>query len=210
MRVTRVRIKICGITTPADAVAAATAGADAIGLVFYAPSSRALSLQQAAGIQAALPPFITTVGLFVNPQADEVRNALAAVPLDCLQFHGEESPAFCASFGKPWIKAVRVSDAFSVSDARLKPYGAAQGLLLDTADAQLAGGSGKSFDWSLVPRHCMQPVILAGGLNPANVGQAVQQVRPYAVDVSSGVESMPGKKDAALIREFIRAVHEAG
>ncbi len=206
----RVRIKICGITTPADALAAAEAGADAIGLVFYGPSPRAVTLQQAAEIQSVLPPFVTTVGLFVNPQADEVRDALAAVPLDCLQFHGDESPAFCSGFQKPWIKAIRVNDAHSVSEARLKPYGAAQGLLLDTADAQVAGGSGKSFDWSLMPASSQQALILAGGLTPANVAKAVKQVKPYAVDVSSGVESAPGTKDAALIRDFVLAVHEAG
>lgn len=205
----RVRIKICGITTPADALAAAHAGADAIGLVFYAPSPRAVSLQQAAEIQSVLSPFVTTVGLFVNPDAGFVRDALAAVPLDCLQFHGDETPAFCAGFGRPWIKAIRVSDAQSVSDARLKPYGAAQGLLLDTADAKVAGGSGQSFDWSLVPAAIRSSVILAGGLSPSNVADAVRQLRPYAVDVSSGVESAPGKKDAALIQQFVQAVQSA-
>ncbi|HEY9035554.1 MAG TPA: phosphoribosylanthranilate isomerase [Pseudomonadales bacterium] len=202
----RVRIKICGITTPADALAAANAGADAIGLVFYAPSPRVVTLQQAAEIQSVLPPFVTTVGLFVNPEADLVHDALAAVPLDCLQFHGDEAAAFCAGFGRPWIKAIRVSDARSVSDARLKPYGAAQALLLDAADAQVFGGSGRSFDWSLVPGDLMKSVVLAGGLNAANVGEAIRCVRPYAVDVSSGVESAPGKKDATLIQHFVRAV----
>jgi phosphoribosylanthranilate isomerase len=204
--VARVRIKICGITTPADALAAANAGADAIGLVFYAPSPRAVTLQQAAEIQSVLPPFVTTVGLFVNPEADLVHDALAAVPLDCLQFHGDEAAAFCAGFGRPWIKAIRVSDAHSVSDARLKPYGAAQALLLDAADAQVFGGSGRSFDWSLVPGDLMKSVVLAGGLNAANVGEAIRCVRPYAVDVSYGVESAPGKKDATLIQHFVRAV----
>ncbi len=201
----RVRTKICGITTPDAALCAAEAGADAIGLVFYPASPRAVSLQQAAAIQAVLPPFVTTVGLFVNPSVDAVRDALAAVPLDCLQFHGDESPAFCAGFGRPWIKAIRVRDAASVTAGRLDPYGAAQALLLDTATA-LPGGSGQSFDWSLVPGGCLQPVILAGGLDPSNVQDAIRQARPYAVDVSSGVESAPGRKDATLIQSFMRAV----
>lgn len=201
----RVRIKICGITTPDDALCAAEAGADAIGLVFYPASPRAVSLQQAAEIQAVLPPFVTTVGLFVNPAADAVRDVLATVPLDCLQFHGDETPAFCAGFARPWLKAVRVRDAASVAAGRLDPYGAAQALLLDTA-TPLPGGSGQSFDWSLVPAGRQQPLILAGGLNPSNVQDAIRRARPYAVDVSSGVESAPGKKDAALIQSFVRAV----
>lgn len=205
----RTRIKICGITTPDDARAAAAAGADAIGLVFHAASPRAVSMTQAAAIVRAIPPFVTTVGLFVNPDAGTVREVLQSVPLDCLQFHGDEPAALCAAFGRPWIKAIRVRDRHSLDATVLAEYREAQGLLLDTHDPKVAGGSGKAFDWALVPAAIAQPLVLAGGLHAGNVQEAIRRVRPWGVDVSSGVESAPGRKDHALIQSFIQAVMTA-
>jgi len=201
----RTRIKICGITRPEDARAAAELGADAIGLVFYAPSPRNVGAEQARAIIAALPPFVTVVGLFVDPAQDQVESVLRRCPLGLLQFHGDEAPDFCGGFGLPYIKAARVrSDADLVQ--YLSPYRSAQGWLLDAYHDRLYGGTGESFDWKLIPRHLARPVILSGGLTPDNVAAAVRQVRPWAVDVSSGVEAAKGIKDAAKIAAFIAGV----
>ena len=203
-----VRSKICGITRVEDALVAAEAGADAIGLVFYPKSPRAVSVQQARTIIAALPPFVTTVGLFVNASRCELGEILDAVPLDMLQFHGDERPADCEGYHRPYIKALRVRPDDDVA-AQIEPYGNASGILLDTFVAGVPGGTGLAFDWSLVPRHLDRPIILAGGLTPENVRSAIEQTQPYAVDVSGGVEARHGIKDADKIRAFIRAVKGA-
>ena len=201
----RTRIKICGITRVEDARIAVESGADAIGLVFYAPSPRSVGLEQARAIVAAIPPFVTTVGLFVDPAPDEVESVLRRCSLGLLQFHGDEAPEFCCRFGLPYIKAAQVrADADLVQ--YLSPYHAAQGWLLDAYHEQLFGGTGEPFDWTLIPRDLARPVILSGGLTPDNVGMAVRQVRPWAVDVSSGVEAAKGVKDAAKIAAFIAGV----
>lgn len=201
----RTRIKICGVTRPEDARIAAELGADAIGLVFYAPSPRNVGVEQARAIIAAVPPFVTAVGLFVDPSTDQVESVLRRCPLGLLQFHGDEAPDFCAGFGLPYIKAARVSaDADLVQ--YLSPYHGAQGWLLDAYHDRLYGGTGESFDWKLIPRQLARPVILSGGLTPDNVAAAVRQVRPWAVDVSSGVEASKGIKDAAKIAAFIAGV----
>ena len=200
-----VRSKICGITRIEDALIAAEAGADAIGLVFYAKSPRAVSIQQARDIVAALPAFVTTVGLFVNASREELSGVLAGVALDLLQFHGDESPAECESYQRPYIKALRVKPGDDIAQLAA-PYAKARGILLDTYVPGVPGGTGAAFDWSLVPSGLPQPVILAGGLSAANVQAAIEQVRPYAVDVSGGVEAGKGIKDAAKIRAFMQAV----
>lgn len=204
-----VRSKICGITRIEDALSAAEAGADAIGLVFYAKSPRAVSVQQARTIIAALPPFVTTVGLFVDASRQELEEILAAVPLDLLQFHGDESPAFCEALQRPYIKALRVKPGDDLA-AQVAAYGQASGVLLDTYVPGIPGGTGEAFDWSLVPQGLNKPIILAGGLVAENVAAAIRQVRPYAVDVSGGVEAGKGIKDAEKIRAFMRAVKAAG
>ncbi len=200
-----VRSKICGITRIEDALAAAEAGADAIGLVFYAKSPRAVSIQQARDIIAALPAFVTTVGLFVNASRGELNEILDSVALDLLQFHGDETPAVCESFHRPYIKALRVQPGDDIAPLAA-PYASARGILLDTYVSGVPGGTGAAFDWSLVPHDLSQPVILAGGLSADNVQAAIKQVRPYAVDVSGGVEASKGIKDAAKIRAFMQAV----
>ena len=201
----RTRIKICGITRLEDAHMAVELGADAIGLVFYAPSPRSIDPEQARAIIAAMPPFVTTVGLFVDPAPEQVESVLRRCSLGLLQFHGDEMPDFCRGFGLPYIKAVRVrADADLVQ--YLSRYRAAQGWLLDAYHDELYGGTGESFDWKLIPRDLARPVILSGGLAPDNVGAAVRQVRPWAVDVSSGVEAAKGVKDAAKIAAFIAGV----
>ncbi|AYC33529.1 phosphoribosylanthranilate isomerase [Pseudomonas cavernae] len=198
-----VRCKICGITRVEDALAAADAGADAIGLVFYDKSPRAVTVQQARAIIAALPPFVTTVGLFVNASRCELNEILEAVPLDLLQFHGDETAADCDGYHRPYIKALRVKAGDEIA-AQAALYPQASGILLDTYVLGVPGGTGEAFDWSLVPHDLGRPIILAGGLNPANVRAAVAQVRPYAVDVSGGVEASKGIKDAEKIRAFLR------
>ncbi len=183
---------------------AAQAGADAIGLVF-ARSPRQVTTELARSIAAAMPPFVTVVGLFVDAGAEAVRAILGSVRLDLLQFHGSESPDFCRQFSKPYIKAVPMREGADVS-ATAAAYADAAGLLLDTHSDQVAGGSGRTFDWSRVPAGLSRPLILAGGLNPDNVAEAVRRVHPYAVDVSSGVEREKGIKDPARVRAFIEAV----
>ena len=203
-----VRCKICGITRVEDALAAVEAGADAIGLVFYAKSPRAVTLPQAQAILAAMPPFVTTVGLFVDCARSELNAILDVLPLDLLQFHGDESPAACEGFRRPYIKALRVKPGDDIA-ARIGLYGSAAGVLLDTFVPGVPGGTGEAFDWSLVPQDLSVPIILAGGLTPENVRAAIEQVRPYAVDVSGGVEASKGLKDSDKIHAFVHAVRGA-
>ncbi|MAD01502.1 MULTISPECIES: phosphoribosylanthranilate isomerase [Pseudomonadaceae] len=199
------RIKICGITREQDALAAAAAGADAIGLVFYPPSPRAVDAGQAARIVAALPPFVTTVGLFVDAEPAAVRAVLAEVPLDLLQFHGEESDDYCRQFGRPYLKAVRVRSADQLQDVAAQWPGAA-GILLDSYKPGVPGGTGEVFDWRLVPRERDWNLVLAGGLVASNVRQAIDEMQPWAVDVSGGVEAAKGIKDVAKINAFVQEV----
>lgn len=203
----RTRIKICGLTREQDVDAAVEAGADAIGFVFYPPSPRAISIERAAQLCRRVPAFVTITGLFVNAGEAAVRQHLDALPLDCLQFHGDETQADCTGFGRRWIKAARVKEGVDlVKYAAAFP--AASGVLLD-AWVEGYGGGGKTFDWSLIPRNLPQPLILSGGLNAENVGEAVRRVKPWAVDVSSGVEAAKGIKDAAKIVAFIAGVRNA-
>lgn len=199
------RIKICGITREQDVLAVANSGADALGLVFYEKSPRHVSVQQAAKLVRAVSPFVTVVGLFVNPSVDYVREVLSKVPLDILQFHGEEAPEFCTQFGKPYLKAIRVKPGVDLIQCASR-YAGAQGLLLDAYIEGTQGGTGESFDWSLIPHDLPLPVILSGGLHAGNVAQAIRQVQPYAVDVSSGVEASKGIKDAVKVAAFIKEV----
>jgi len=201
----RTRIKICGITRVADARAAVDSGADAVGLVFYAPSPRSIDVEQARAIASAIPPFVSVVGLFVDPTAELVQSVLRRCPLSLLQFHGDETPDFCSGFGLPYIKAARVRQGADLVQY-LSRYQAAQGWLLDAYNDRLYGGTGEAFDWKLIPHDLARPVVLSGGLTPENVGAAVRQVRPWAVDVSSGVEASKGVKDAAKIAAFITGV----
>ena len=203
-----VRSKICGITRIEDALLAVAAGADALGFVFYPKSPRAVSIEQARGIIAALPPFVTTVGLFVNADRRELNALLDLLPLDLLQFHGDETPADCAGYGRPYIKALRVKSGDDIAQLAV-PYKDASGILLDTFVSGIPGGTGAAFDWSLVPHNLSKPVILAGGLTPQNVFAAIEQVRPYAVDVSGGVEASKGIKDADKLKAFLREVRRA-
>ncbi|WP_373186783.1 phosphoribosylanthranilate isomerase [Halopseudomonas sp.] len=200
-----VRVKICGITRLEDALAAAEAGADAIGLVFYPPSPRAVDIEKASSIVAALPPFVTTVGLFVDAAPEAVRAVLASVPLDLLQFHGDETDEYCRQFSRPYLKALRVqpSDDLNALAAR---WPGASGILLDSYKRGVPGGTGEVFDWSLIPAQRNWQLILAGGLDTANVADAVARCRPWAVDVSGGVEQSKGIKDASRITSFIREV----
>lgn len=209
------RVKICGITRVEDALAAARAGADAIGLVFYSRSPRHVSRKLAAEICASLPPFVTTVGLFVNADRQEIDDVLAAVPLDLLQFHGDETPQDCALYGRPWIKAVRMKDDVDLQELARR-YQRAAGLLVDSYVPGVPGGTGETFNWDRLPEALSLPLVLAGGLHPGNVADAVTQVRPWAVDVSGGVEldtvqgRQGGIKDAAKIRAFINSVKKRG
>ena len=201
----RMRTKICGITRPEDGQEAARLGVDAIGLVFYPPSPRHVSLDQARAIVAALPPFVTVVALFVDPSVAEVEAVLHAVPVDVLQFHGEESPDFCRQFARPYLKAVRVRPSLDLLQYAAH-YAGARGLLADAFVPGMAGGTGATFDWSLLPPNLPLPLILSGGLDPSNIAAAVAAVRPAAVDISRGVESAKGIKDPALMAAFIGAV----
>lgn len=204
----RVRIKICGITRVEDALAAAAAGADAVGLVFFAGSKRCVDAARAREIVAALPPFVSAVGLFVNAGADEVRRVLDIVPLDLLQFHGDEDAAYCRRFGRPYLKAVRVRSADDIRRAQAA-YPDVRALLLDAYVEGEYGGTGRSFDWSLLPQDLGQNWVLAGGLTPQNVAAALAASRAPAVDVSGGVEAAAGIKDAAKIVAFAAAVCKA-
>lgn len=199
------RVKICGITRLEDALTAANAGADALGFVFYAPSPRALEPGAAARIVQQLPAFVTTTGLFVNATAKDVRATLEQVSLDLLQFHGDEPPEFCESFGRPYIKALRMQPGVDIA-ALAQSYTGARGILLDTYVQGVPGGTGQAFDWQAIPEHLAKPLILAGGLGVDNVRQAIEQVRPWAVDVSGGVERQRGIKCADKIRAFMQQV----
>lgn len=199
------RVKICGITRVDDVLAAARLGAHAIGLVFYERSPRHVSIVQGAQLAKALPPFISAVGLFVDAEPAFVREVLAAVPLDLLQFHGGESPEYCAQFGRPYLKAIRVRAGVDLLQCAAR-YEGARALLLDAHVEGIPGGTGATFDWGLIPAKLPLPVILSGGLDAGNVAAGIEQVRPCAVDVSSGVEAAKGIKDAARIAAFINEV----
>lgn len=200
----RTRVKICGVTRVEDALMVAEAGADAIGLVFVPSSKRYVEIDQAAEIVAALPPFVTTVGLFLDAREQQIRETLKQVPLDLLQFHGDECPADCPTFGRPYIKSIGMQGNVN-ADAFMASYPDAQGYLLDANVQGQSGGTGHTFDWSKVPSS-NKPIVLAGGLTPDNVAEAVEQTRVYAVDVSSGVESSPGIKDEQKVTTLIEEV----
>lgn len=199
---------MCGITRPQDGLAAAAAGADAIGMVFYGKSPRNVTLDQATAIARALPPFVSSVALFVNPQAAEVEAVLRQVRPDVLQFHGEETPEFCRSFGVPYLKAARVRPDSNLLQFAVY-FADAQGFLLDAWSEAGHGGTGERFDWNLIPANLPKPLILAGGLTPENVRLAIATVHPWAVDVSSGIEQSKGIKDAARIAAFMKEVENA-
>lgn len=202
-----VRVKICGITNSDDALAAAEHGVEMLGFVF-AESPRRISLEQAVLIGNEIPSFVARVGVFVNEKADKVREIAEACALDALQFHGSETPEYCRQFGRKAVKAFRIKDAAALDG--LAEYGSGP-FVLDTFVEGLAGGTGRTFDWNLVSRAARQgQIILSGGLNPNNVAEAIAKVKPYAVDVSSGVEAAPGIKDAKKLRAFMKAVREAG
>jgi len=201
----RTRVKICGITQRQDAEFAAEMAADAIGLVLYPTSPRAVSIAQAKQIVAGLPPFVSVVALFVDADVVEVKKCLNALPIDVLQFHGDESPDYCEQFDKPYLKAIRMREGVELA-ALSEQYASASALLLDSYQAGVPGGTGEVFDWSMIEA-IDKPIILAGGLNVDNVARAIQQVAPYAVDVSGGVEMNKGIKDQAKIRAFMQEVN---
>lgn len=201
----RTRIKICGLREPAHATLAAETGADAIGLVFWARSPRYVTVDQARAVADRLPPFVMAVGLFVDASAEEIRAVLDRVPLDVLQFHGSETPEFCASFGRPFLRAVRMEEGTDLVEWSRR-FSRAKALLLDAHVPGTPGGTGRTFDWTRIPRDLPVPLILSGGLTVENVARAVREVQPWAVDVSSGVETGRGAKDPAKIVDFIRSV----
>ena len=201
----RTRVKICGVTRAQDAMKAVELGADALGLVFYDKSPRAVSIDAARAIIQKLPPFVSIVGLFVDPSPKDVAAILHRVSLDLLQFHGDELPSECSAYGKPYIKAIKVKDNIDIT-AEVKKYASARGILLDTYDPKIPGGTGKVFDWSKIPKQLDKPIILAGGLTPENVWQAITKVRPFAVDVSGGIEIEKGIKDIDKMIAFMRSV----
>ncbi|MCW8931105.1 MAG: phosphoribosylanthranilate isomerase [Gammaproteobacteria bacterium] len=197
-----IQIKICGITTPEDAKMAYDSGANAIGLVFYPPSPRHVSIEQARDITNCLPPFTTSVALFVNATREEIEQVLDIVPIDLIQFHGDETEAFCSSFKRPYIKAIRMKEGLDLHVLQHE-YSSARGLLLDTYKKGVPGGTGETFNWDKVPHDLEVPVILAGGLVAENVRRAINIARPYAVDVSGGVEASKGRKDKQKIIQFV-------
>jgi phosphoribosylanthranilate isomerase len=203
----RTRVKICGFTRVEDAVYAAQSGVDAIGLVFYPPSPRSIDINQAVKIVNALPAFVSVVALFVDEQESRIRDVLKNVAIDCLQFHGDETPEACRQYGKRYLKAIRMRPEINVSRSA-ENYHDAAGLLLDAYDSGTKGGTGSPFNWDLVPKTCRLPIVLAGGLDISNVRQAIQLVRPYAVDVSSGVEADKGIKDNVKMATFVKEVNE--
>ncbi|MGE5320535.1 MAG: phosphoribosylanthranilate isomerase [Hyphomicrobiaceae bacterium] len=203
-----VRVKICGITRSQDLHAACAAGADALGFVFYEKSPRHLSIAAAAALVRELPPFVQAVGLFVDAEPAFVEAVLQDVPLDLLQFHGDERPSDCARYGRAFIKAIRVNRDTDLLKCAAD-FDAARGLLLDAFVPGVPGGTGERFDWALIPANLPKPLILSGGLTPDNVAEAVRRVRPWAVDVSSGVEAAKGIKDAQKIAQFIAKAKEA-
>jgi len=199
------KVKICGITNSVDAQHVCDAGADAMGMVFYPPSSRHIEIEQAKQMVEALPPFMTSVALFVNAAREEVETVLQQVSIDIIQFHGDESAVFCASFDRPYIKAIRMKDELDLYKIE-QEYTTSRALLLDTYKKGVPGGTGESFNWERVPHDLKKPIILAGGLDADNVAQAIKQVQPYAVDVSGGVELSPAKKDPQKILAFVKNV----
>jgi phosphoribosylanthranilate isomerase len=203
----RTRIKICGITRVEDALEVVRAGADAIGLVFYDPSPRCVRINQAREIAEAVPAFVSVVALFVNPSKEYVQEVLNSVRIDLLQFHGDEENDFCSQFKSPFIKAIRVRQASDVVASSLR-FPNSVGILLDSYKPGIPGGTGESFDWSLIPENHNSPIILAGGLTPGNVASAINDVQPFAVDVSGGVEASKGIKDANKIKEFVSEVYD--
>ena len=203
----RTRVKICGFTRAKDAVAAANLGVDAIGLVFYPPSPRHVSIEQAKEIVDALPAFVTVVALFVDEQESQIREVLSHVSIDCIQFHGDESAAECRLYNKPYMKAIRMKPGLDIMEIA-KKYNDASAMLLDAYHPGIKGGSGSQFDWDLIPDLGSLPVVLAGGLQVDNVRQAIQSVKPYALDVSSGVEADKGVKDVAKMAAFIQQINE--
>ncbi|MDF1764129.1 MAG: phosphoribosylanthranilate isomerase [Oleibacter sp.] len=202
----RTRIKICGITRAEDAAIVVDAGADAVGLVFYPPSPRAVDLSQAQAIVTAIPAFVTVTALFVNPTVEEVQSILNGVRIDLLQFHGDEDDDFCRQFGHPYIKALRIRQTSDVVALCLR-FPSALAILLDSYKPGLPGGTGETFDWSLIPANASKPIILAGGLDPENIADAIKLTRPFAVDVSGGVEASKGIKDAGKITAFVNEVY---
>ncbi len=201
------RVKICGITSAQDALAAVEHGANAIGLVFYAASPRSVTVEEAKKIVTALPPFVSVVGLFVNVSRVEIEAISAQVHLDLIQLHGDETPEDCAQICLPYIKAIRVKADTNLIQCALDFEGA-KALLLDTYSDTAYGGTGLAFDWKLIPQNLSKPIVLAGGLTAENIGLAIKQVKPYAVDVSGGVEHKKGIKDSAKIAEFMQQVRE--
>ena len=204
----RTRIKICGITRAGDALAAVDAGADAIGLVFHEPSPRAVSIAQAREVVRKLPAFVSLVGLFVNAPPELVRDTCEQLPLHLLQFHGSESPDYCRSFERPWMKALGVAEGAQVA-RQMADYAEANAIVLDSFRPGVPGGTGEVFDWGLVPPRRACPLVLAGGLNDTNVGEAIRRVKPDAVDVSGGVEDSPGIKNREKLQAFAAAVRAA-
>ncbi len=202
------RVKICGITRVEDALMAVAAGADALGFVFYPPSPRAIDVSTAENIIAQLPPFVTTTALFVNPEPALVRQVIDVAQVDLLQFHGDEDPAFCDSFNRPWIKALRMKPGMDIS-AESARYAKGRGVLLDAYRPGVPGGTGETFDWELIPADIAPKIILAGGLSPENVKTAIAEVSPYAVDVSGGVEAGKGIKSPEQVKNFVAAVRSA-
>ena len=205
----RVRIKICGLTRTEDARCASGLGIDAIGLNFYPPSPRFLSVPAARAVRASVPAFVTSVAVFVNPGADEVRRVIGEVGVDMLQFHGTEPAEFCEGFGLPYLKAVGMREGVDLA-AVAREHPAAAGLLLDVHDTERWGGTGRTFDWSAVHGRSERPLVLAGGLDRENVGDAIRRVRPFAVDVCGGVESAEGIKDEAMLAAFVESVGRVG
>lgn len=202
-----VRVKVCGITRSEDAIAAVQNGVDAIGFVFWPHSTRYIDPESARRIAEVIPPFICTVGVYVDPDAAWVEETARAAKLNLLQFHGNESPEFCNQFSQPYIKAIRVKPDTDLLQYAQR-YGAAKGLLLDTYAADMPGGTGHAFDWQLIPQQLSLPLILSGGLNPDNVARAIKQTQPWAVDVSSGVEASKGIKDEKKIIAFMQGVKQ--
>lgn len=206
VRQARTRIKICGLTRAEDAVAAVKAGADAVGLVFYAPSPRAVDIETARAVIEAVPAFVSVTALFVNPEPAEVQKVLDSVRIDLLQFHGDEEDDFCSQFKHPYIKAIRVRQASDVVASCMR-FPGALAILLDSYKPGVPGGTGETFDWSLVPDELPKPIILAGGLTTENLALGISTVKPFAVDVSGGVEASKGIKDHGKITEFVNEVY---
>lgn len=200
-----IRVKVCGITRSEDARAAVQLGVDAIGFVFWPHSSRFIDPYSVRQICAEIPPFVCTVGVYVDPDASWVEETARVAQLNLLQFHGDEKPEFCAQFSQPYIKAIRVRPQTDLLQYAQR-YSSAKGLLLDTYAENMPGGTGHAFDWQLIPRHLPLPLILSGGLNPGNVAAAITQTQPWAVDVSSGVETAKGIKDEKKIFAFMQGV----